>query len=160
MGIFHLQFLPFNLNLIYKQQCQKLPGWSKCFLDQGQLIPFLSWREKRCDFEQIHFIKKPHMQVAFRAAGFRVKLPWFWSNCSSVQIFTMESWNGLGWRDLAVQILKFSENKWKYRTGEYWLCTFNPLLPKNPLFIKSSFIFIRGLSAIMLRKDCPAGNTV
>lgn len=75
VGFFHLKFLPFNLNLIYKQQCQKLPGWSKCFLDQGQLIPFISWGEKGCDFEQIHFIKKPHTHVAFRAADFRVKLP-------------------------------------------------------------------------------------
>lgn len=66
----HLQFLPFNLNLIYKQQRQKLPGWWKYVLYRGQLIPFISRREKGSDFEHTDFIKKHPMHTAFTAADY------------------------------------------------------------------------------------------
>lgn len=67
----HLQFLPFNLNLISKQQSQKLPGWSKYFFYRGQLTPFISWREKGSDFEHTDFIKEHPMHAAFTAADYR-----------------------------------------------------------------------------------------
>lgn len=54
----HLQFLPFYLNLMYKQQCQKLPGWSKHFFYQGQPTPFISWWEKGSDLKCTDSIKK------------------------------------------------------------------------------------------------------